>query len=157
MIDTPTILEVAPQRLAAIHVVVPRAEIQQVMGPGIGELMSTLAAQGIAPAGPWRTMHLRFDDQVFDFEIAVPVDRPVVPAGRVKQSSQPGGTIARTVHHGAYEGLAQAWPELSRWIEAQGRKPGMPIWEVYLTDPGANPDPATWQTELNRLLVEEAR
>jgi hypothetical protein len=35
---------------AFIHLTIPRAEIQNVMGPGINELMATIAAQGIAPA-----------------------------------------------------------------------------------------------------------
>ena len=45
------------------------------MSPGYRELMAALAAQGIAPAGPWFTHHLRMDPDTFDFEIGVPVTR----------------------------------------------------------------------------------
>jgi uncharacterized protein YdhG (YjbR/CyaY superfamily) len=38
---------------------VPRDEIHKVMGPGIDEVFSVLAAQGIAPVGPWFSHHLR--------------------------------------------------------------------------------------------------
>jgi hypothetical protein len=31
--------------------------------------MAAVAAQGIAPAGPWFTHHLRMDPATFDFEI----------------------------------------------------------------------------------------
>jgi effector-binding domain-containing protein len=61
--------------------------------------------------------------------------------------------VARTVYHGAYEGLGAAWQEFDAWIRAQGRKPGPSLWEVYLTDPATNPDPSTWRTELNRPLA----
>ena len=37
----------------------PREEIQLAMGPGIREVFAVLAAQGIAPAGPWFTHHRR--------------------------------------------------------------------------------------------------
>ena len=152
MIDTPHIVQTSAVQTAVIHVTVPREEIRTVMGPGLGELMAALRAQGIAPAGPWLTHHLKMDPAAFDFEICVPVPRPVAPAGRVEPGQLPGATVARTVYHGAYEGLGAAWPQLDAWIAAQGRKPGPSLWEVYLTDPQANPDPSTWRTELNRPL-----
>jgi effector-binding domain-containing protein len=153
MIDAPRIVQTESTPTAAIHVVVPRAEIQKVMGPGIGELMSVLAAQGIPPAGRWLTHHLRMDPVLFDFEISVPVPRPVAPTGRVKNSALPAATVARTVYGGPYEGLSAAWEEFRAWIVRQGRKPGSSLWEVYVTDPGTSPDPATWRTELNQPLV----
>jgi effector-binding domain-containing protein len=154
MIETPRIVETRAVDTAAIRLTVPRNQIAAVMGPGIGEVMAALKAQGIAPAGPWLTHHLRMDPAIFDFEICVPVPRPVAPVGRVEPGRLPAATVARTVYHGPYEGLAGAWPQLDAWIAAQGRKPAASLWEVYLTDPAANPDPSTWRTELNRPLVE---
>ena len=77
-----------------VHVTVPRAEIQKVMGPGIDEVKAAIAAQGIATAGPWFTHHLTMDPKVFDFEICVPVKSPVSETGRVKPgrvAGQKGG------------------------------------------------------------------
>ena len=51
MIDTPRITQVAAQRTAVIGLTVPRKEIRNVMGPGIGELRAAIAAQSIAPTG----------------------------------------------------------------------------------------------------------
>ena len=53
MIDTPHIAQSPSQQTAVIHLTIPREEIGIVMGPGIGELMAAVAAQGIATAGPW--------------------------------------------------------------------------------------------------------
>jgi len=116
-------------------------------------VMATLKAQGIAPSGPWLTHHLKMDPATFDFEICVPVTRPVAAAGRVRPGRLPAATVVRTIYHGPYEGLGDAWQELEAWITSQGRKSGPSLWEIYLTDPHANPDPATWRTELNRPLV----
>lgn len=153
MIDIPHIVRTTEQLTAVIPLKIPRAQIQQVMGPGIQELMSTLAKQGITPAGPWFTHHFRMDPATFDFEIGVPVPQPVKPEGRVKGGSLPAVTAARTIYHGPYERLAQAWGELEQWIADQGRKSAAWLWETYLTDPSKNPDPATWRTELTRPLV----
>ena len=153
MIDTPEIIQTTTVPTARIRLTIPRSEIRNVMGPGIGELMAVLGAQGIALAGPWLTHHLRMDPSTFDFEICVPVTRPVTATGRVEPGQLPAATVARTVYHGGYEGLGAAWQELDAWIVAQGRIPGHSLWEVYRTDPHSNPDPGTWLTELNRPLA----
>jgi effector-binding domain-containing protein len=153
MIDPPRILQTAAQPLAVIRLTIPRHEIRAVMGPGIGELMSTLAAQGITPSGRWLTHHLKMDPGIFDFEIGVPIPRPVAPTGRVTNGALPAATIARTIYRGPYEGLPTAWPELDAWVAAHGRRPAGWLWEQYITDPSLNPDPSSWQTELNRPLV----
>jgi effector-binding domain-containing protein len=123
------------------------------MGPGLGEVRAAIAAQGIAPAGPWFTHHLRMDPDTFDFEIGVPVTAPVTAAGRVKAGQLPATTVARTVFHGNYEGLGAAWGEFDAWIAAQGHTPGADLWECYVAGPESNPDPSAWRTELNRPLT----
>ncbi len=90
MLDTPNIVTTDFRHTAVIRLAIPRAEIRHVMGPGIGELLATLAAQGIKPASPVFSHHLRLH------------------------------------------------PDL---------------WECYVAGPEANPDPATWRTELSRAFV----
>ena len=153
MLDKPQILQTDPQLTAVIHLTVPREEIQEVMGPGISELMATVAAQGIAPAGPWFSHHLKMNPEIFDFEISVPITAPIVAAGRVKPGQLPASTVARTIYRGPYEGLGDAWSEFIDWIEAEGHTPAPNLWECYLTGPEANADPATWCTELNKPLI----
>jgi len=153
MLDKPQITQTTAQLTAIIHLTIPRGEIRNVMGPGISELMAAIAAQGIAPAGPWFTHHLRMDPDIFDFEISVPVTRPVVATGRVKPGQLPGTKVARTVYHGPYEGLGGAWGEFDAWIAANGHTPASDLWECYVAGPESNPDPATWRTELNRPLT----
>ena len=51
MLDTPQIAQTADQLTAVIRLTIPRSEIRNVMGPGIAELMGTVAAQGIAQPG----------------------------------------------------------------------------------------------------------
>jgi len=153
MIDTPRIVETKPVPTACIHLTIPRREIATAMGPGLQEIHAALKSQGIAPAGPWLTYHRRMSPDVFDFEISVPVSRPVKPVGRVKPGEIPAATVARAVYRGPYDGLPGAWPELDAWIAAQGRKPAPSLWEVYAAGPESSPDPASWRTELNRPLA----
>ncbi len=153
MLDKPQIVQTTARTTAFIHVTVPRAEIQNVMGPGLQELLAAVAAQGSAPAGPWFTHHLRMDPGIFDFEISVPVTIPVSAAGRMQPGQWPAMKMARTNYHGAYEGLGSAWGEFDAWITAEGHTPAADLWEVYSVGPESGPDPASWRTELSRLLT----
>src|SRR5262249_60807271 len=117
---------------------------------------ATLAAQGIHPAGRWLTHHTRRPTDVFDFDICVPVTTPVAPAGRVKPGVLPAATVARTVYHGPYEGLAAGWGELMAWIEANGHTPREDLWEIYDVGPESGSDSSMWRTELNRPLTRVA-
>ena len=153
MLDEPQIVQTPAQAIAVIRVTVPREEIQKVMGPGIGELMAAVAAQGVETTGAWFTHHLKIPGEVFDFEIGVPVAKPIVAAGRVKPSQRPAMKVARTVYHGPYEGLASAWGEFMTWISAEGHTPAPELWECYLAGPESGPDPVRWRTQLDRPLT----
>ena len=153
MLDAPQITQSTAQLTAIIRLTIPLEEVRNVMGPGIRELLATVAAQGIAPAGPVFAHHLRMNPGVFDFEIGVPVTAPVTAAGRVMPSQLPATKVARTVYHGDYEGLASAWGEFKAWIAANGHTAAPDLWECYLAGPESNSDPTTWRTELNRPLI----
>jgi effector-binding domain-containing protein len=152
MIDKPEIVHTEHQPTATLRVTVPRAEIQKVMGPGLQEVHAAVAAQNAGVAGPWFTHHLRMDPAVFDFEICVPVERPIVASGRVQPGAWPAMKVVRTVYHGPYEGLGAAWHEFVTRIDAEGLSPAPDFWERYLAGPESGPDPAGWRTELSRPL-----
>jgi len=153
MIDTPQIIQTTAQTTAVIHLTIPRAEIQQAMGPAIGEVMAAVAAAGVTPTGPIFSQHFRITPETFDFEVGVPVSAPVKPAGRVRPSQLPSTRVARTIYHGGYEGLGAAWGEFEAWLRSHGHSPAPNLWECYVAGPESGPDPAAWRTELNRPLV----
>ena len=152
MIDTPTVVQSVARRTAVIHLTVPRAEIQSVMDPAIGEVMAAVAAQGLKPAGPVFSYHLRRPTDVFDFEVGLPVDEPFTATGRVRPGTLPATTVARTVYHGPYEGLGRGWGELHQWIAAEGHRAEQTLWECYAVGPGAESDPSLWRTEFHQPL-----
>ena len=157
MLDKPQIVQTDDQYAAVIRLTTPRTEIQNVMGPGMQELMAAVAAQGIAAAGPIFSHHLKMDPDIFDFELGVPVTSPIAAVGRVQAGHLRATTVARTNYRGPYEGLGPAWGEFIQWIDAEGYTPAPDLWECYVTGPESDPDPATWRTELNRPLTGQVR
>jgi effector-binding domain-containing protein len=154
MIDTPQIIQTETQLTASIQLVVPKSQIREVMGPGLQEIMAALKAQGITPTGPWLTHHFRMDPKVFDYEICVPVPTPVKPVGRVKPGQLSARKIARTLYHGPYEGLGDAWGEFMDWIESNGHTKAEDLWEQYLVSYDSESDENKFCTQLNCPLVQ---
>ncbi len=152
MIETPHITRTTDQLTAVLHLTVPIAEVKNVMGPGIREVMAAVFAQGLTPTGPWFTHHFHRPTATFDFEICIPVPAPLQATGRVQPGLWPAMTVARTVYHGGYEGLGTAWREFHAWIAAGGHVPAPDLWERYLVGPEVG-DPAAWRTELNQPLL----
>lgn len=153
MIDTPQIAQFPGQRVALIHLTIPRDEIGQVMGPGVNEVYAAVRDQRLPQAGRWLNHHLRIDPDVFDFEICVPVRAEVQAVGRVVPGMLAPATVARTEYHGRYEDLAEAWAEFRAWVVENGHTPAEGLWEVYLVGPEVSDDPAQWRTQLNLPLV----
>ena len=154
MLDTPQIIQTKAQPAAIIRFSIPRDEIGQVMGAAIGEVIAVAAAQGIGPAGPVFSHHSRLEPEMFHFEVGVPVNGAVTPSGRVVASELPAAKVIRTIYHGPYEGLGEAWGEFIDLIETEGLTTADNFWECYLTDPEKTKNPDDYQTELNRPLAE---
>ena len=150
MISTPEILQTKAEVAAVIHLTVPRSEMMKVFGPAVGELMATLAKQGVEPVGAVFAHHLKMSPDTFDFELGVRVSAPVRSAGRVKPGELSAAKVARTIYSGPYEGLPSAWGEFDKWMKANGHDQAEDLWELYLVGP--QPDQANWRTELNRPL-----
>ena len=153
MLETPRILQTTSRSFAGLRLTLPKADIPRAMGPGLQEVHAALAAQGAAPAGPWFTHHLEIQPDGWDFEIGVPVARPIATAGRVGPREWPAMRVAQATLRGGYEGLGPAWGELDRWIAAHGLAPCADLWEVYAVGPESGADPSAWRTELSRPLA----
>jgi effector-binding domain-containing protein len=148
VIDTPSVGNTTPQLLAKIRFALPRSQLRAVLGPAIGEVKATVAAQGIAAAAPWFTHYFRIDPLHADFEVCVPVTRRVAETGRVRADEWPATSVARTIYHGAYEGLAGGWSDLKLWVRANGYAAGEGRRECYAVGPESRTGSRHWRTEL---------
>lgn len=154
MSDTPSIIQTERLLAAVLPITVSLNQIRTVMGPGLTELKQTLAAQGIAIAGPWYTHHFKPPAETFDFEIGIPIAQPVTAAGRVRPGEWPALRMVRTVYRGPYEGLPDAWKAFRQWIKESGLRTAAELWEQYAVGPESSPDPADWKTELSQPLLD---
>lgn len=70
-----------------------------------------------------------------DVEVAVPVNSLVRPEGEIISYNLAGGTMARIIHMGPYETMAESYERLFAWIAERGLGITGPIREIYHNDP----------------------
>jgi effector-binding domain-containing protein len=140
--------ETSLQPSAAIRATLSVPEIGAWYGPTLGRLAAWLGQRGIPIVGPPYARYHRLGEARFEVEAGFPVAAPVDGDEEVHASSLPAGRQARTVHLGPYEGLGAAYEALEAWVAERGGEPAGDPWEVYESDPNAQPDPATWRTQV---------
>lgn len=146
---TPEVVSVQPMTTAVVSGTIPAAEVTGFFDRSFSVLGEALAAQGVTPRGPAFALYRSVPDETMDLEVGFPTDRAIEPDGSVEAGELPGGRVARVVHAGGFHGLTGAWQRLGGWIGEQGLTPGEVFWEVYLTEPNPDMDPADLRTELN--------
>ena len=154
MITPPEVINTKEITTAVIPLVIPCQDMGKYMDPAIQEVIKAITDQGIKMTGPMFSYHHRRPSDTFDFEIGFPVSKAIKPEGRVINSKLPSVKIVRSVYQGPYEGLAQAWPALQKWVRANGHGETGRFWESYLNNPDEVKDPNDYRTELNWIVSE---
>ncbi|MFI2283388.1 GyrI-like domain-containing protein [Nocardia beijingensis] len=144
----PELLDVAEVTTAVIRDRVAPADLRDFFDRSFRLLPEILAGQGARIEGPAFCVY-REVDGALDLEVGFAVDRSPRAEREVRAGCLPAGRVARIVHAGGFDGLAASWEHLRSWIAEQGFAVGPLRWEVYLTRPAPDMDPAELRTELN--------
>jgi effector-binding domain-containing protein len=147
-VTDPELTDLTETTTAVIHGVVPMEEIADFFDRSFSELVNVLDGQGIARTGPAFARYAGPPGETADLEVGFPVLGSVSPDGQVHPSSLPAGRVARVVHVGGYDQLGETWGRLAAWMVEQGLTPGADLWEVYVTEPSPEMDPADLYTDL---------
>lgn len=150
--DPPEVVSTEARPTAVVTGTVPMQELPAFFDRAFGTIGAALAANGVAPAGPAHALYHRPPADVADLEVGFPVTGHLDPDGEVSSSTLPAGRVARLVHRGAYDELGSSWERLRGWVDERGLGASDTMWEVYVTEPSPEMDPADLVTELNWLL-----
>ena len=121
------------------------------VGPWLADCYRTvhnyLRSVGVDPVGP-PFARLTLLAGAVVVEAGFPCAREIDGDGRVEPSALPAGHAAVTTHMGRYEDLGIAYEAIRTWLKARRYVEAGPHWEVYFTDPQAEPDPDHWRTDV---------
>jgi effector-binding domain-containing protein len=148
-----TIRTLAPQPVMSIRGWTTAAELSQAIGQRLPAVWRYVREVGGMIAGPPFTRYHAVEGDRVDLEAGLPVRSALPPKGEIKPRELPGGEAAVVTHVGPYEGLPATGAALAKWVAARGRTAAGPNWELYVTDPGAEPNPEKWRTEIVKPLA----
>lgn len=144
---------VEPMKIMSVLDSCTSANISQKLGELYGEVGVALKKQNLNQAGaPFAVYHkvtTNPDGSMhFVIQAGIPVDKAGKTDGRVKYWETPAGNVVKAWHYGSYESTAQTHELMHNWITKNGKTIDGAPWEVYVTDPGNEPDQSKWLTEI---------
>lgn len=147
--------EVPAQPVAVVRRQVPVTALPAFFAEAAATIEAAVTAAGGVVAGPlFGWYHEPPTGVVVDVSAGFAVaGLSVGDLGEVEVRVRPAALAAVALHVGPYHALADTYRELDVWLDTRQLDPAEEVWEEYLSDPEADPDPATWETRLVRPLV----
>jgi effector-binding domain-containing protein len=129
------------------------AELGEKLGGLYGEIMGEMEKQKLTQAGPVLAIYDKVEyspngDMKFWFKAGVPVDKAGKNSGRVMYWENTAGNAIKCDYYGDYSNTGACHEAIDKYITDKGKTINGAVWEVYVTDPGAEPDTAKWLTEI---------
>ena len=144
----PELRTIRAQPIAMIPITTTMSGIPDELGSAYQELGSAIREVGVEIVGPPFARYLQIGPDTVRLEAGFPVARPFSVGGRIAMSTLPKGDVAVVMHIGPYDRMETTYAALTTWVAERGREPAGAPWEVYLSDPAAEPNPETWRTEV---------
>ena len=129
------------------------SDISQKFGELYGEIGEEVKKQGLQQSGPVfaiydNVQHNADGSMKFWFKAGVPVDKKGKDGGRVKYWETTSGNAVKCNYYGGYSNMEPCHDAINKYITDNGKTIIGAPWEVYITDPGSEPDSTKWLTEI---------
>ena len=150
-VDTMTDLQITEhpeQATAAVRGQVPVAELAAFFSQAFADVMAALQEQGVQPVGPPFGKYYGQPGAVVDVEAGFPVASAIAPAGNVLPGHLPAARVVEAIHVGSFDTLARTYADIESYFANNLLKPSEVMWENYLTDSEAKPDPESARTQI---------
>lgn len=136
-----------------------KAGLSAKMGPMLGKVGAYMQSNGLTPSGmPFTLYHQENEDNgQMIFSTAMPIKEKVItaPESEVLCGYIPPLTAIKVTLKGNYDHLEAAYDNALAYIEEKALEldPENPKFEIYTTDPGLEPNPSKWITEIYIPIV----
>jgi effector-binding domain-containing protein len=124
---------------------------EKVFAQAYAEIGAFMKSNNLKQNGAPFAIYLKYDT-VTTFsvmDIGIPVDKAVNKGkGRVRYEKVPSQEVMIAHYLGSYDKMAKAYWVLSQSIKEAGKHEAAGPWEIYITDPMTEKDPAKWQTDI---------
>jgi len=123
-------------------------EISLKMGEMYGEISTYINNMGAEMKGmPYARYHLMTEEEI-DLECGIPTNILVGDEGDFLTGTFPNTKCATVDYYGDYQQLEEGHTAIQKWIEKRGFEIVDAPLEIYITDPGSDPNPENWLTRI---------
>lgn len=127
--------------IASCSVTIPtNDQVSVYLGSAFAAVFDHIKAEGAKDSGPclavWHQPAEIHANEVA--EAAVPIDRSIAGAERVKVYKLPSVQVVSVVHHGEFDNFRQEHTALLQWIEANDYRIIGPYREIYINHASGN-------------------
>jgi len=125
------------------------AEITAKLGELYGMITGVLGEDmEEATAGQPFAIYKQQDDGKIHIKAGIPVIDEYEDEGGVVFGAIEEGNVLMAIHMGPYEEVRGTYDAVKAYMEANNKEANGDPWEVYVTDPGEEPDQSKWITEV---------
>ena len=114
-----------------------------------GEIMEYIGKSGAKVTGqPLSIWHSWNPSGYSTLEAAIPVEKTGEGTNRVMAAALPEGKAVMAIQLGSYDAAEATYKAIEGYIKENSLVSTGPSWEVYVTDPGNEPDTSKWITNI---------
>ena len=144
----PKLAETVPTPAAVVHHTMATSELPSFFDRAFGAVAAAAAAQGVELVGEPFAFYPGAPTDVIEVAAGFRVSTTFQPAGEVVPMDLPGGRVVIAVHVGPYDTMDKTYKAIHTWMATRRLTPAGHMWEIYLSDPGTEPDPSAWRTQI---------
>ncbi len=123
-------------------------DIGQTLAKNYGAIMKYMQDNNIPMTGmPFARYHT-WSSTSTDIESGIPIGSVATPGIGISSLRLQPGQVVVVDFFGPYERSEMAHDAAVNWAKENGKKLDGAPWEVYVTDPGTEPDPSKWLTQV---------
>jgi effector-binding domain-containing protein len=142
-------MEVKPFTFLSIRDTCSPVTIGTKMGKCYGEIMAYMGKNGIKQTSPCIAVYHKYEGNVFDVEMGIPVDKaPKLKDKKIQFTEFKGCKALVAQYYGPYENIGDAHEMMMHRINEHGLKISGACWEEYVTDPATEKDSSKWLTKI---------
>ncbi len=127
---------------------VEQSALQPLFAECFPKLFAHGMQHGLAITGNPIARYVDLGPGLWTVDCIIPLGQEAEPGDGMDKGTLAGGNVVKGSHFGPYEELDKAYVAMQKWMQDQGLKAGGPHWEQYVTDPGEEPEPSKWQTDV---------
>jgi effector-binding domain-containing protein len=138
------------QPTVVMRTTIPVESIPAFLGKALEAVAQHIGRHDADFAGPPFARYIPVGDdfRAFEIEAGFPVTAAIPGSDEVEASMLPGGAAAVTTHIGPYDAMRPVYEAITQWLSENDAVAAGAAWEVYITDPAEQPDPASWKTNV---------